>query len=1060
MTVNRNKGAAQLAQESLLTGMPPELARRVQEALVHRLAAASSVLARQGQPADKLIIPVNAPLRIVTRSEDGATVTSSLRARRALNLGQVLKGGCWDYSAFADAATHVAELDASTFRTLLQDEPLYARYLLRITTHPSVRAAANALRHGGLLPVAAQRVLSLLEERSLAEGESIQFGNETPWVLVDRGSMAILHDDSGTEVEVGKLSPGEFYGGAAALGRGVPFRMVALEPSVVFAIAPRNLRVLCLEHETIARTVAREHPAVQLRVRRAFVEAGQEFTQVIAGMIPPADDLDEDLTEAPVEAPIDVARIQELLSGLQAPGRPWSPSGILARRVDGFRCELVEESGAAALASLLKYLDRRVSLASVLRAVGQRVRPTLLDLARVAERQGLMTHAAKLARPRDLKLQRAPFLLALGHEFVVVYQIKRDRVRIFSPLSGLRELSMRDLDRGWSGAVLVFEDVRPFVKALARPADMANDAKAAPGRTAREPPKPKRGTYLRLFADMRGAIFAAVAVAAAVLGLSLVGPRLNGLVVDQVLVYGDVNLLTVVAVGLLLIYFSSFLLSGFRDLCVTHLAGVMEYRLSSLTLRHTLGVALDAHGDDRVGSALARLDELDRVRTMLSTEIIQVVLQVAQGLVYLIVIFFYSWWLGLIVLAAIPTSYLVVITLGRQTRARYFEMFDENVRLQSQTTEQIEQVATIKALGGVNHSQRQWEKTLVAKVGIELRLSRLAVGMMSSLDVIEEAVKITVTYLAVRMVLGGDLTPGALLTITQYTTGALSPLLTLSSKLDELAQVAASMRKLDELFSHALEDDETDVIGSEIPFQGAITVKNLEFHYPDGPPILRNLNFDVKPGQTIAIVGRSGSGKTTLANLLHGTLRPTGGEILFDDQDSRGLPLPVIRRQVGIVLQDSKLFAGSIRENIAYGDDRPDEHQVQEAARLAAAHEFINRFPARYNTFLAQGGMGLSGGQRQRISLARALFRAPRILILDEATSALDSESERAILENMREIVRGRTSIVIAHRLNTVKNADRILVLDAGEIVEAGSHDELVARRGLYHSLFDRQFQA
>lgn len=1055
--MRQDQAFRQLAQESILTGMPEEAARRVREGLVFRTVAPSSVLARQGQPADKLIIPVSGSLRLVTRTDEG-TITTYLRARRALNLRQVLKGGPWEYSAFADAETHIVELDANTFRTVLeQDAPLYQRYLERITGRLSVRLAAQALRHGGLLPVAAQRVLSLLEERSLAPGEVIELGNETPWVLVDRGSIAMLHDDDGAAVEVGKLSPGEFYGGAAVLGRAAPFRMVVAEPSVVFAIAPRNLRSLCLEFETIARTIALEHPAVQLRVRRTFVEFGQEFTQVLAAV---KDDAEEELVEAPVEAPpIDVDRLQELLLGLQAPGRPWSPAGALARRVDGFRCQLVEESGAAALASLLKSLDRRVTIASVRRAVVQRARPSLLDLARVAERQGFMTHAAKLARPHDLKRQRTPFLLALGHEFVVVYQIKGDRVCIFSPLSGLRELRMRDLEHGWSGAILIFEDVRPFVNALARPAGVATDA-STPAGPDRAPPRAKRGPYLRLFGDMRNAIVAAITAAVAVLALSIVGPRLNGLVVDQVLVYGDVNLLTVVAVGLLLVYFSSFLLSGFRDLCITHLAGMMEYRLSSLTLRHTLGVALDAHGDDRVGSALARIDELNRVRTMLSTDIVQILLQVAQGLVYLILIFFYSWKLGLIVLAAVPASYIVVVLLGRRTRSRYLEMFDEHVRLQSQTTEQVEQVATIKALGGVNHSQRQWEKTLVAKVAIEGRLNRLMVGTLASLDVIDEAVKIATTYVGASMLLGGSLSPGALLTVTQYTTGALSPLLGLAGKLDELAQVAASMRRLDELFTHPLEDDETDAIGSEQQFQGAITVKNLEFAYPDGPPILRNINFDVNPGQTIAIVGRSGSGKTTLANLLHGTLRPTGGEILFDDQDSRSLKLPAIRRQVGIVLQDSKLFAGSIRENIAYGDDRPDESRVQEAARLAAAHEFIWRFPARYETFLAQGGMGLSGGQRQRISLARALYRAPRILILDEATSALDSESERAILENMREIVRGRTSIVIAHRLNTVMSADRILVLDAGEIVEAGTHDELVSKRGLYHSLFDRQFQA
>ncbi|HEY0192807.1 MAG TPA: ATP-binding cassette domain-containing protein, partial [Kofleriaceae bacterium] len=261
-----------------------------------------------------------------------------------------------------------------------------------------------------------------------------------------------------------------------------------------------------------------------------------------------------------------------------------------------------------------------------------------------------------------------------------------------------------------------------------------------------------------------------------------------------------------------------------------------------------------------------------------------------------------------------------------------------------------------------------------------------------------------------------------------------------------------------ELFMHPLEDDETAAVRPEIPFDGAITARDLTFAYGDGTPVLRGVSFEIKSGQTIAIVGRSGSGKTTLAKLLHGALRPTSGELFFDDQDSRSLSLPAIRRNVGIVLQDSQLFAGTITENIAYGDDRPELARVQDAARLAAAHDFIMSFPARYNTYLAEGGLGLSGGQRQRVSIARALFRSPRVLIMDEATSALDGESERAIIANMPDILRGRTGIVIAHRLTTVKHADRILVIDDGQIVEDGSHDELVAKRGLYHSLFDRQF--
>jgi ABC-type bacteriocin/lantibiotic exporter with double-glycine peptidase domain len=681
----------------------------------------------------------------------------------------------------------------------------------------------------------------------------------------------------------------------------------------------------------------------------------------------------------------------------------------------------------------------------------------LLDLAQIAERQGMMTHSAKLATPAELRRLSAPFLLLVGHEWVVVHQVERRAIRVFSPLGGLRVIALRQLRTVWSGATLMFQDVRPFLHDLmpeAETSDKTDNKEPAPKQTTQG----KRSAYFKLFRDVRGALLAAIIVASGVLALSVLAPLLNGLVVDQVLVYGDVGLLGVVAVGLILIHLSTFALSGFRDLALAYLGGLIEHRLSSLALRHTLGIAPDAHGDDRVGVTLARLGELKAIRSSLSTDIVQILLQVAKGTVYLLLVLVYSWKLGLVLLAAFPTSYLVIRIGGKRYRARYVELFDENAKMQSQTTEQVEQVATIKALGGDLAAQKRWEKTLVGKVGVERRLVNIQVVMQACLGSVEETVKIAGMYLGVSLVLKLEMSPGTLLAVSQYAVGALVPLMGLSGKLEELAQLGVSLRKLDDLFKSPLEDDESAAVRSDVAFSGAISARDLAFAYGDGPPVIRGMSFDIKPGQTIAIVGRSGSGKTTLAKVLHGALRQSSGELIFDEQDSRSVSLPMIRRNVGIILQDSQLFAGTIHENIAYGDDRPEETRIRECARLAAAHEFISAFPNGYQTYLAEGGLGLSGGQRQRICIARALYRSPRILVMDEATSALDAESERAILANMRDILHGRTGIVIAHRLNTVKHADRILVIDEGQIVEDGTHDELVAKRGLYHSLFDRQF--
>jgi len=240
---------------------------------------------------------------------------------------------------------------------------------------------------------------------------------------------------------------------------------------------------------------------------------------------------------------------------------------------------------------------------------------------------------------------------------------------------------------------------------------------------------------------------------------------------------------------------------------------------------------------------------------------------------------------------------------------------------------------------------------------------------------------------------------------------------------------------------------------------GRVSLRNVGFRYggPESPSILEGLTFDVAPGKMVAIVGRSGSGKTTLAKLLSGLLEPTMGSILFDGVDMRTLNYRDLRRRVGFVLQENYLFDETIARNIAFGDGEPDLDRVLWAARVASAHEFVERFPLGYDTRVGESGLALSGGQKQRVAIARAIYNRPPILIFDEATSSLDTESERAVKENLDRLLEGRTSFVIAHRLSTIRDAAVILVLEKGRLVEQGTHDELMDRKGLYYYLSSQQ---
>jgi len=287
-----------------------------------------------------------------------------------------------------------------------------------------------------------------------------------------------------------------------------------------------------------------------------------------------------------------------------------------------------------------------------------------------------------------------------------------------------------------------------------------------------------------------------------------------------------------------------------------------------------------------------------------------------------------------------------------------------------------------------------------------------------------------------------------------------APLLTLLTLWDNLQQATVYLNRLDDIFQQEPEqgEDRSRLLPVK-SLEGRISLRHLGFRYggPESPPILDDITFDVPPNTMVAIVGRSGCGKTTLIKCLAGLLEPTEGTILYDGVDLKSLNYRDLRRKIGFVLQENHLFDDSIARNIGFGEEEPDFDDVMWAAQTANAREFIERLPMGYDTRIGESGIGLSGGQRQRIAIARAIYTRPPVLIFDEATSALDAESERAVKENIDQLLEGRTSFVIAHRLSTVRDADVILVLEKGRLVESGTHDDLMNRQGLYYFLVSQQ---
>jgi ATP-binding cassette subfamily B protein len=315
-------------------------------------------------------------------------------------------------------------------------------------------------------------------------------------------------------------------------------------------------------------------------------------------------------------------------------------------------------------------------------------------------------------------------------------------------------------------------------------------------------------------------------------------------------------------------------------------------------------------------------------------------------------------------------------------------------------------------------------------------------------------------WVGAHQVMNGALTIGGLVAFSALVAMANAPISNILRLWDTFQLSTVLLDRLNDVFEQEPEQGADHSHLKPVPtLEGKVRFESLGFRYggPEAPRILDGISFDVPPGKTVAIVGRSGSGKTTLIKCLAGLLEPTEGTILYDGIDLKTLSYRDLRRHIGFVLQENYLFDDTIARNIAFGDDEPDMDRVLWAARVANAHEFVERLPLGYETRVGDSGIAVSGGQRQRIAIARAVYNRPPVLVFDEATSSLDTESERMVKENLAALLEGRSSFVIAHRLSTIREADMIIVLDRGKLVEKGTHEELMARQGLYFYLSSEQ---
>lgn len=539
---------------------------------------------------------------------------------------------------------------------------------------------------------------------------------------------------------------------------------------------------------------------------------------------------------------------------------------------------------------------------------------------------------------------------------------------------------------------------------------------------------------------------------------ALVTPIFFQLVVDKVLVHKGLSTLIVLIVGMVTLGLFETILQFLRTYTLSHTTNRIDVELGRRLFHHLFRLPLAYFETRAAGQTVARVRELETIRGFLTGQGLTSLLDLVFTIVFFVVMFIYSAKLTLIVLGSIP-FYIVIAALIRPgLRDLINEKFNRGARSQQFLVESIVGAQTLKAASVEPVMQSQWEERLAAYVRTSFDSGMLGALGQNLIQYVSKVTTALILFIGAQAVIEGSMSVGELIAFNMIASQVVQPILRLSQLWQDFQQVQVSVARLGDILNSPPEPIPQNLLTLPPP-RGAIDIRNVSMRYrPEAPEALKNISLSIQPGEVIGFVGHSGSGKSSLTKVIQRLYSPQLGQVMLDGVDIAQLDPGWLRRQIGVVLQENILFNRTIHENIALGDPATPRVMVMQAARLAGADEFIAQLPQGYDTMVEERGANLSGGQRQRIAIARALVTNPRILILDEATSALDYESERIIQDNMRAITKGRTVLIIAHRLAAVRPCSRIVGMQKGEIIEIGSHAELLARpNGLYARLWALQ---